>query len=139
MSDNIHNPPTLENFEEHQKKYLKLLEQFPMYRGIIAASLEPFLKKVIAKGCFYIRVHERDLPTILADGRLKNIMETGHSASMGGKEHRVRSTDALFGCHKENLKPEDYPKFGYLSTADGLNNVIQTYDMRWCCKKKRIT
>lgn len=129
MPDKNATPPTLVNFKQHQEEYLKLLEKFPMFKEVIAGTLVTFLKKVIDEGCFYIRVHAHNLPKILEDGRLANVIETGTSASFGGKKHRITSTDILFGCNKENLSPEDYPKFGYLSTADGMDNVIHTYDM----------
>ncbi|MCC8114403.1 MAG: hypothetical protein LIP03_10540 [Bacteroidales bacterium] len=123
-------PASLAQHQQWQQKYLKLLERIPGY-SMVAPKIEDFLRRIIDKGEFYMRVRPDRLAPILESGRIKNVMETGTSATMGGAEVRRKSTEMLFGCKAYDLKDSDYPKFGYLSTADAKIDALMNADMAW--------
>ncbi|MGN1392505.1 MAG: hypothetical protein ACI4V7_00465 [Succinivibrionaceae bacterium] len=123
-------PITLKKFQNYQEAYYQKLSSNPMFNQI-KSPIEDFIKQIVAEGSFYTRVSIKNLKSIIHDGYIKNVMETNTSASMGGQKVRVESTELLFGCDRNDLKPIDYPKFGYLSTNDSSKNAIVTYDMTY--------
>lgn len=110
-------PASLSNHAFYQAEYLKKLNQLPYY-NLAAPIIEDFLRKIIDAGAFYIRVHARDLATILETGVLKNMLETGTGATTGGPEVRLEANEALFGIDSSKLQPNQHPKYGYLSHPD---------------------
>ncbi|MGN1281920.1 MAG: hypothetical protein ACI4UM_08485 [Succinivibrio sp.] len=119
---------TLQNFSQYQRAYYEALHRVPSFVEY-ASVIEPFLKEIAKSGEFYIRVHSEVLCSILHDRRIKNAIESSHSASFGGASARIDSTRYLFCCNPQKLKDKDYPRFGYLSCADRLTNYFATAQM----------
>lgn len=123
-------PRTLARFDQHQHSYYKRLQELPYFTRV-APYIERFLTQIIAEGAFYIRVHQRDLPAILESGKLKSCMETHHGATGGGEATRRKVTEALFGCHADDLQPQEFPKYGFLSQPDAVRDLYVNSSM-WC-------
>ncbi|MBO6257813.1 MAG: hypothetical protein J6M93_00515 [Succinivibrio sp.] len=118
----------LENFDNYQSEYIsKLSGKIPHYE-VVGPIISLFLNRIIRNGAFYMNVHFEDLAAILSDGELKSNMITGNSATVGGEKSRIESTCAMYNVREEDLKPEDYPKFGYLSCADTRINFFTNLD-----------
>lgn len=123
-------PKSLARFDKHQLSYYRRLQELP-YFSKVAPLIERFLTQIISEGAFYIRVHQRDLPAILESGMLKSCMETHHGATGGGEDTRKLVTEALFGCHADDLQPNEFPKYGFLSQADAVKDLYVNGSM-WC-------
>lgn len=93
--------------------------------------MEAFLRQIINHGAFYLRVHVSSLEGILESKRIKNVMETGEGATVGGRETRQEAVEALFGCNAKKLLPSEYPKYGFLSQPDAEKDLYINGGM-WC-------
>ncbi len=116
-------PKSLQSFTAYQASYQAQLKRLPYYH-IVRPIVEEFLKQIISYGAFYIRVKIDDLDAILQSKRLKNMMETGKGATLGGKETRAEVTEQLFGCNVKNLLPSEFPKYGFLSQPNAVRDVV---------------
>jgi hypothetical protein len=121
----------LENFDNYQFEYLQKLKANIRNFEQIAMVISLFLNKILKKGAFYMNVHVEDLPSILNDEELKSNMLTGKSATIGGQSSRITSTCAMYNVRAEDLQPEDYPKFGYLSCSDSRVNYFTNLDYEY--------
>lgn len=122
--------PSLKNHRYFQNNYYSVLMQIPGFKEA-ASVIEDFLKKIIARGDFYVKVPTKVLPEILKSGYLKNALQAGRTASGGGIAVRIKSTEFMFGCSSSELNKPDYPRFGYLSCPDPKVNMLMTYDMSY--------
>lgn len=128
---NDHNiPPSLQGHAAHQQRYLQTLHAQPYY-DLMAPAIERFLTQIIRSGAFYLRVHESTLEGILHSQSIKSLMEVGQGATNGGRDTRMESTAALYGCDVTKLKPEEYPKYGFLSQSDPEKDLLLNAQM-WC-------
>lgn len=116
-------PATLEALASYQAEYIERLKKLEYY-DVVAPIIENFLRAIIAKGNFYLRVHLRDVEQIVMSERIKSMMETGTGATNGGKPVRQEVVRGLFGCDTSTLADEDYPKFGYLSTSNVKSDML---------------
>lgn len=121
MNDNI--PKSLRNLAEYQEAYRQRLLDLPYYK-MIAPIIETFLRQIIDRGAFYLRVHTSALKPILESGKIKSLTETGKGATEGGVETRKEVTEALFGCKASKLLPSEFPKYGFLSQPDAKLDLI---------------
>ena len=123
--------PMLEHFDSFRKHYYARLQTEVPGFALAAVPIRNFLKKIVAQGGFYIRARSEYIPAIVASGRFKGCLETDHSTLNGGSRIRKESCQALFGCDPARLKPDDFPKYGYLSCADTLTNLLVTDEMAY--------
>lgn len=114
---------SLEKLEQYQAAYYRRLSQLP-YFGQIATVIEDFLKTIIARGEFYLRVQPEVLGDILASGSIKSMMETHRGTTNGGEKTRREVTAELFGCDTDTMEPADYPKYGFLSQPDAKRDLM---------------
>lgn len=114
---------TLENFDKYQAAYYRRLSGLP-YFPQIATVIENFLRDIIERGEFYMRVHTDVLEGILTSGCIKSMTETHHGTTLGGENTRKEVTASLFGCDTGSLQPADYPKYGFLSQPDAKRDLI---------------
>lgn len=114
---------TLEKFDSYQAAYYRRLSRLP-YFPQIASVIENFLKAIVERGEFYIRVQTYVLEDILTSGSIKSMMETHRGTTNGGEDTRRQVTENLFGCDTAILEPADYPKYGFLSQADAKRDLI---------------
>lgn len=123
-------PHSLQAQEAYQEAYRRRLSALPYYNAV-APIVEGFLRQVVARGAFYLRVHVCALDGILQSRSIKSMMETGTGATNGGKQTRQEVTEALFGCDAAKLQPEDFPKYGFLSQPDAVKDLYVNGAM-WC-------
>jgi len=124
-------PPMLEHHDSLRRNYYaRLNAEIPGFE-FTAIPIRNFLKNIIGKGEFYIRAGIEYLPEIVRSGRIKGSPETDHTTLNGGPTVRKQSCQAMFGCDIDRLKPEDYPKYGYLSCADPVRNLLETDEMSY--------
>ena len=123
-------PKSLQALAAHQSAYQELLRQQPYYK-MVQPIVEGFLRQIINRGAFYIRVHVSALESILESKRIKNVMETGKGATVGGKETRQEAVEALFGCNAKKLLPSEFPKYGFLSQPNAEKDLYINGGM-WC-------
>ena len=123
-------PKSLKALPAHQAAYREQLLRLPYYK-MVAPIVEGFLRQIINHGAFYLRVHVSSLDDILESQRIKNVMETGAGATVGGKETRQEAVEALFGCNAKKLLPSEYPKYGFLSQPDAEKDLYINGGM-WC-------
>jgi hypothetical protein len=116
-------PKSLRQHAAYQEEYRQRLMQLPYFK-VMAPIIETFLRAIIDRGAFYIRVHLQDLEAILDSGAIKSMMETGHGATVGGEKTRKEVVKALFGCDPEKLLPSEFPKYGFLSQSDAKADLI---------------
>ncbi len=121
-------PKSLQALAAHQAAYQAQLAKLPYYH-IVRPIVEEFLKQIISYGAFYIRVKVDALDAILESKHLKNMMETGTGATLGGKKTREEVTESLFGCNAKKLLPSEFPKYGFLSQPDALRDLAVNADM----------
>lgn len=76
------------------------------------------LRELVASADFAMRIRQWDLEKIVADDRLKQMMELGRGTTMGGPAARREVVRCLFDADVEALEPCDYPKYGYLGCPD---------------------
>lgn len=110
-------PKSLSHLAAHQEAYCQRLRALPYY-NLVAPVVEAFLRQIVDRGAFYLRVHLPTLRLILESGRIKSVTETGKGATEGGAETRREVTEALFGCKASKLLPSEFPKYGFLSQPD---------------------
>ena len=123
-------PKSLKALSAHQTAYLEQLQRLPYFK-MVQPIVEGFLRQVINRGAFYIRVHVASLDGILESQRIKSVMETGKGATVGGKETRQEAVEALFGCNAGKLLPSEFPKYGFLSQPDAVKDLYINGGM-WC-------
>lgn len=123
-------PASLEHFAAHQEQYYERLQEFKGF-PLLSRPIEGFLERIVACGHFCMRRHARSLRGILESGRIKNMMEVGSGATLGGEDVRKKTVRALFGADVEHLRPEDYPKYGYLTGMAPDKDVIFNSEMYW--------
>ena len=121
-------PKSLQSLAAHQAAYQAKLNRLPYY-PIVRPIVEEFLKQIISYGAFYIRVKIDDLDAILQSKRIKNMMETGKGATLGGKETRMAVTEHLFGCNAKKLLPSEFPKYGFLSQPNAVRDLVVNAEM----------
>lgn len=114
---------SLENFDRYQMDYYRRLLSQPYFTQI-APVIENFLRAIVNRGEFYLRVQTRVLPDILASGCIKSMMETNSGTTFGGIDTRKEVTANLFGCDTDTLRPSDYPKYGFLSQPNAKRDLI---------------
>lgn len=114
---------TLKHLDRYQAEYYRRLAELP-YFAQIASVIEHFLKAIINRGAFYIRVQTSVLEDILTSGSIKSMMETHKGTTNGGEETRREVTANLFGCDTDTLQPADYPKYGFLSQPDAKRDLM---------------
>lgn len=114
---------TLEYLDNYQTAYYRRLSNLPYFTQI-AAVIENFLKNIIERGEFYIRVQTDVLESILESGSIKSMMETHQGTTNGGEDTRRQVTENLFGCATTTLLPADYPKYGFLSQSNARRDLM---------------
>lgn len=119
-------PKTLKNFDAYEAEYFNAFVQKEQIPAVAVAIFTDFLKKVIDAADLCIRVPISVLPSIIRDGRIKNVMETGTGATMGGASVRKEMTNILFGCNVDELAPNEYPNFGYLGTKNKMLEIFES-------------
>lgn len=119
----MNTPKSLNALAAHQAAYQAQLARLPYY-NLVRPVVEGFLRQIVDKGAFYLRVHVSALDGILESRRIKNMMETGTGATGGGKETRAKVVEALFGCNASKLLPSEYPKYGFLSQPDAKLDLL---------------
>lgn len=121
--------PLLAAFDDERKKYYaRLQSQVPAF-AIAAGPVRSFLNRIISIGSFYIRVPADHLPAIVASGSVKSSMEIGTGTTVGGNPVRMKACKLLFGRDTAALKPEDFPKYGYLSCENPFKNLLVSDEM----------
>lgn len=123
MAYSNNTPKSLLCHAAHQEAYLKRLRQLPYY-DLVAPIIEAFLRRIIERGAFYVRVHTSSLQPILESGFIKSATETGKGATNGGISTRREVTEALFGCDARKLLPSEFPKYGFLSQPDPALDLL---------------
>ena len=120
---------SLENFDKLRMNYYSRLQKEIPNFSLMGGVIKSFLDRIIKDGGFYLRMRTETLPKVISSGRIKGNMETGISTSGEGGKARVPSCAAMFGCDPEKMQPADYPKFGYLSADNHLQNLLVSEEM----------
>ena len=122
-----------------------------MYRGLPERFHAPFdtfeseipiyekkLQVALQKFDFATNTDGNAIEQILKDGRLKGIVETGTSNGELDIGLRKQATSELFGLYDdvEDLKPNEFEKYGYLGTADRARSLYG--DCRIVFKKENL-
>lgn len=121
---NISTPQSLYNFSTYQSEYHERLKRLGPPYMMVASIIEPFLRDIIDKGAFYLRMHRHVLPKVLDTKCIKSQVETKHGRTEGGPETRREVTKMLFGADIDRMSDHDFPKYGYLSCD---NPVIELF------------
>ena len=121
---------SLQHLAQYQADYYRRMFALP-YFPQVANVIENYLRQIVDYGAFYLRVHTSALPAILASGCVKSMMETYTGATNGGVETRKEVVKILFNCDTGSMRPEDYPKFGFLSQPDAVRDFFFNGGM-WC-------
>lgn len=121
--------PTLARFSAYQERYLdKLYKHLPGFERF-GTVVQCFLRDIIKRGEFYLRVPVKVLPLVLESGEIKNVLQCEKRPDMGNGQNRVQAVHAMFDCDTASLKPEDYPRFGYLSDPNPNSNIFISGEM----------
>lgn len=122
-------PRTLARFDHHQERYYKQLQKQPLF-NMVSVVIEEYIRQIVDKGAFCLRVQPGVLENILKDGRLRNKMELSEELYKGqNKETRKEVTRILFGQDPETLHPEEFHKYGYLTSPDMRKELIFNYSL----------
>ena len=113
-SDKIELPSTLENFEEHQQKWVD--KHFVM-SSRNKDILQEGIQEVVDNNAYSMRVNAKDLQSII-DGGFKNQFETGTSGGTLSSSSRKKASRNMFGHYGIGVKDSEYEKYGYLSSKD---------------------
>lgn len=122
-------PKTLARFDQHQERYYKQLQKLP-YFNMVSVVIEEYIRQIVDKGAFCLRVQTDVLESILKDGRLRNKLELSDDVYKGqNKETRKEVTRILFGQDPETLQPWEFHKYGYLTSPDMHRELILNYSL----------
>lgn len=129
MSDTT--PLSLSKHSSYLNEYHKRLLRYGQPYIVASQIIEPYLRKIVEQGAFYLRIHRETLPMVLDSKRIKSQMETGDGTTMGGPETRREVTAELFGADIRKMKKADYPKYGYLSCDDSRLELFSGGEMEY--------
>lgn len=91
--------------------------------------VESFLREIVEKSDFSMCVKTSSLQQIINDDRFKNQVETLKGSSMGGVKGRKETTHELFGVDTEKLAPNEFPKYGLLTSKNKLADLAVNPDV----------
>ena len=78
-----------------------------------------------------MRVKETDLASIVADDRIKEMVELGSGTTLGGPEVRIKAARAMFDLYPELMPKTGYPKFGYLGPESARKDFFGLAEMAY--------
>ncbi|MCQ2973978.1 MAG: hypothetical protein MJ211_04135 [Bacteroidales bacterium] len=125
--------PILQSYSEVFKKRWNLFNFINGRNPEKIKVVTDFLKKIVEASNFSMCLPIENLPKIIESDLIKNAMETGASkgSTIGGNEVRREATENLYGELPKDLKPSDYPKFGFLSGKDLMKDLGADIDIFW--------
>ena len=122
-------PKSLARFDLHQQRYYKNLQSQPLF-NMVSPVIEEYIRKIVDKGAFCLRVQPYVLENLLKDGRLRNKMELSDDVYKGqNKDTRKKVTQILFGQDPETLHPSEFHKYGYLTCTDMRREMLFNYGL----------
>lgn len=122
-------PKTLARFDQHQAHYYKQLQKQP-YFNMVSVVIEEYIRRIVNKGAFCLRVQTDVLENILKDGRLRNKMELSDHVYKGqNKDTRMEVTRILFGQDPKLLHPSEFHKYGYLTSPEMRKELLFNYSL----------
>lgn len=122
-------PKTLARFDQHQERYYKQLQKQP-YFNMVSTVIEEYIRRIVDKGAFCLRVQPGVLENILKDGRLRNKMELSDQVYKGqNKDTRKEVTRIMFGQDPEILHPSEFHKYGYLTSPNMCKELVYNYSL----------
>ncbi len=113
-SDKIVLPKSLENFDEHQQKWV---DSHFLMRKRDKEVLQEGIQSVIDSNAYSMRVSAKNLQGIIDNGFL-NQFETGTSGGTLSSHTRKTASHRLFGDDTDNMKDSEFEKYGYLGSTD---------------------
>ena len=125
-------PPSLARFGAFHDAYLgRILSDAAHFDRRLLEVARHFLGVFASAGRLCIRVKEGDLPTILDDDRIKEMVELGRGTTLGGPQVRKEVVAAQFDADVENLPPDQFPKYGYLGPDSAKADMVQCSDLAY--------
>lgn len=113
-SDKIVLPKSLDNFEKHQQEWV---DKHFIMRKKDKEVLQDGIQSVIESNAYSMRVSAKNLQGIIDNGFL-NQFETGTSGGTLSAKTRETASKRLFGVDVDNMKKNEYEKYGYLGSKD---------------------
>ena len=111
---------TLKNFEENQTNYIN--NHNKQINEQEEKTIINFLDNLINENNLGMCVPLKNLKEIIESDKIKNQLELNIEIH-GTTESRKESIKYLFGV-TENIKEEDYPKFGFILDKDPLRHML---------------
>lgn len=122
-------PRTLLKFDAYQDRYYRKLMQLP-YFNLLYPIIEQFIRQIVDKGAFCLRVSPTVLAQIMADGYIRNKMELPDDTPKGeNKSTRKEVVRRMFGQDPEILQPTEFHKYGYLSSPLVRQDLLWNYSL----------
>ena len=127
----IEKPASLATFQAFHDAYLKRIEEHRAFPPELIEFVRLQLGEFCRAGTLAMRVKETDLAAIVADDRIKEMVELGRGTTLGGPAVRIEAIHALFDLGRGALKKNEYPKYGYLAPESVRADFFGLPDMAY--------
>ena len=130
---------SLARLEAFHAAYLRRIVARPDFPPELVDFVKKALRRFCKAGKFCLRVKQADVPSIVNDDRIKQMVELGHGTTIGGPEIRKEAVCSLFDLDEKTLSPSDYPKYGYLGPESVRADFFGLPDMAYHYGTVRFT
>ena len=124
-------PASLVKFKAFHDAYLERIRAHRGFPPELVEIVRLQLREICGAGTLCMRVKEADLASIVADGRIKEMVELGRGTTLGGPSVRKEAAHALFDLDPEKMPKNGYPKYGYLGPDSARKDFFGLAEMAY--------